>query len=147
MVNDLEALAKSGPELIARARYGLRDGYPTSSMGGGGGKGVSDPVGQLVVADKGNDPIRQSAKEMKAALERARRDLSCAVNAMKAAQPISQDKTIPTRESQASVCVNPYCGELALWKDRTTPKAGRCPACYEYRRRTGLERVPVKAAS
>lgn len=35
--------------LLARARRGTKDGYPTSSLGGGGGAGgVSDRVGELV---------------------------------------------------------------------------------------------------
>lgn len=72
-------LQEEGPELMRRAQIAVRDGYPTSSLGGGGGPSsildddgtpmppLNDPVGELAIARvrRGEgDPVRQAVTDM-----------------------------------------------------------------------------------
>lgn len=130
-------LYDKGPTAIRISKHLARDGYPAQSMGGSGGKGVHDPVGELVVSPAMVDPVRNSVTRMLKALEQALANAKDAEGALHIAlhQEPQPDKIV--RDSSISDCVN--CGEQALPR----PKAGRCPSCYEFRRRTGEDRPRV----
>lgn len=143
----IDAIAEDADDLMTRARYGLNPGYPASSLGGGGRGGIGDPVGNLAVSDKESDPVRQAWQRAEQQLEVAVNALRLAANEIAANKAIDPD-TLPTgRESTAPICANQHCDEVALWSDRTTPKAGRCQRCYQHRYRHGEDWKPERCRS
>lgn len=135
-----QLLHEQGGDIIARAAtMALKaDSYPTSVTGSGnpgGGSGAGDPVGgaivafsQLVEGDRARDPIGAAAIEMCLHLADALRALRRADEARHKAAWVP---AVDSYEKEAPVCVN------CLRFEVKTPasKAGRCNACYQYRRR------------
>lgn len=130
-------LLDSGPTAIKRSKHAMRDGYPAQSMGGSGGKGVHDPVGELVVSPAMVDPVRQSVSQMLSALNLALKSARDAERAMHVALHQEPQPELK-RESSLVDCYN--CGEPAVWPDRPGPKAGRCVPCFQYKARHGVDR-------
>lgn len=125
-------------ELLARARREARDGYPTSTMSGPGGpatvlddEGVpmaplNDPVGEHVVNDQGNDPVRHHALELARILRGTVNSLRVAVDHLGKATPHSR----PADDAAPDCCVSHQ--RFGMWEP--VDKDGRCRWCYEWRR-------------
>lgn len=142
LADHLSRLRQSGPALLARAEAGgTRDGYATSSRGGGSRpKGThSDPVADLIVEREERqeaDPVRTAALAMVHEARAARRALRAAAACAIGAEAMEPQLT-GERASSIERCCN--CGADCLPR----PRAGRCWACYEYRRRHGGIDRPV----
>lgn len=139
---DVPGLRAVGPDLIERAAIPVADGYGAGRGydGGSGGKGGhGDPVlAKVIPLVDGPDPDRPAPDPDPLATEvaRARAHVHDAVvNLRRAVNDLDAASRVPAAErepdSEASGCV--VCHRFDVWS--IVHKAGRCRACYEYRRR------------
>ena len=137
MGDHLEVLAENVARLRARAlraerrlREWQNDSLPKSS--GFDSAGRSTTSGSPVeVAALGRDELRNQMDRLRHNVLQARRLTDEAVSIV--SFTLDPAPNLP-RRSTIVACHN--CGEPALPR----AKAGRCPACYEYRRRNKTER-------
>lgn len=54
--------------------------------------------------------------------------------------PTAQQLAEQTQPNTGTECANPNCRTWITGKGNDRPRAGRCPACYQHRHRTGHER-------
>lgn len=119
--------------LLARSRQPSRDGYASSSRGGGSGPSsvkddenmpmppLADPVGELVVAAPTADPIRQAANTVLRKLTHAVDDLRKATGALAGASPSTRPAGEPGCSSHE---------RIGIWEP--VEKGGRCWWCYDW---------------
>lgn len=133
------------------------DGFPSSTVGVGRGGGAVDTMAQRVAgqvdADEGEpDPVAEAVAmavtELHAGAARIRRAVDFALRAQRIQTP--DRPSVAADPSQG--CCNCARFELhgkKIWS--AVYKAGRCAACYGYRRRNDLrdrpERLVVAAAA
>ena len=141
----------TGSGLLARARRGTKDGYPTSSLGGGGGSGtVTDRVGSLATADwmehapcggegcdgcsqgyihvaGGGDPVRRAGVEFVRHFKRALDELDAAAGELYKVSAVVPPP--PVDDLWCSVHVRHGMFEPVGRGGRD----GRCQWCYEFR--------------
>lgn len=132
-------LGADGPALISRAAIAVEDGFGSGRSADDPGRRSSNDIRDLadVVARRIHietneidiDPVATAVAEMLAHLHAAVLSVRRAANAFEAAQ------RIPAAENDDSTAA-PECVNCSRW-DVHSPvhKAGRCRACYEYRRR------------
>lgn len=126
----LARLRRDRHELLRRVKEAARDGFPTSTLGGGSGRGgVSDPVGELATSDPIRDPIRDTVREMCVGLLLARDMLRVADSAR--ARSLPRDPEQHVEVPLAPGCSN--CIRYGIWT--IVFRAGRCRFCYDWRRR------------
>lgn len=136
-------------ELLRRARRGTRDGYPTRSIGSGGGPSSdvfddeetgqrvvlpprSDPVADLVIArndpDRAKaDPIRRRAADLKRLVRGAVGNLTVAVGTLSKAEP-------PKAVAEPACRVH---AALGLWA--AVHRGDRCRWCDDFFRAEGVD--------
>jgi hypothetical protein len=115
--------ATSAFELLRLGRTPLRDGYPTSSSGSGGG-GESDPTLSAVVAREKGDPIRAERDRMVSALRHARTDLRDALAAVMRATPP------PAGPGEPGCRVHEAAG--LPWEPVEKDRVERCWWCHDW---------------
>lgn len=141
-------LGQVGPDLIARASIPAIDGYGTGRRmdeGGSSRGGVGDPVGALVAAKLDGvgaagararaielDPVGLHVAEALAHLAGAVDAMRRADDACRAAVRVTAAEAVGEVDRRPPGCVN--CDRFDVWS--AVHKAGRCRACYEYKRRS-----------
>lgn len=132
-ISRLERFAHDHPTVVAN----LRDW--SAGVGGSGGprpvNAVSDPTGQAAMATDEWGMMRQRVGELIHAAWRAACDLED-IRRQVASPALPKEP----EERGIPFCANPTC------PDAPTPavKAGRCEACYRFRRRTDRDRRKSK---
>lgn len=118
----------TGSGLLARARRGTKDGYPTSSLGGGGSSGtVTDRVGNLATADPTADPVRKAGLSFVRHLTRALDELGAARGELYRVSAVVPPA--PPDDMWCSVHLRHGMFEPVGRGGRD----GRCQWCYEFR--------------
>ncbi|MHB8671193.1 MAG: hypothetical protein ACYDAD_11675 [Acidimicrobiales bacterium] len=111
-----------GPELFRRARHPAQDGYPSQSMGGAMGHGVSDPVGTLAVADPMRDEVGKAVSEFLALASESRGAMREMMSRLEFVMAIRADE--PGRKNTVPACLG--CEGPAVPR----PRRGMCERCY-----------------
>lgn len=137
------------PEFLRRSKYEMRDGYPSGSRGEGRPSGISDPTADIVVTDimhAAGDPVRQDAIEMGDHIQQAMRALRIAHSRVMANSIKVQPER--RRDNVVSTCTNCRLPtpRVKHYKKDDEQSTALCPACYEYRRRTGYDRPMERQA-
>lgn len=141
--------------MIDRAAIPVWDGYPaqaSGAAGAGGGTQVTDPLAERIAARlspntdrdgeplgdtdltharQREDPVGSAMAEAWRAMHEARRWMTLADRAIARANYVPADER-PDERPEASGCVN--CARWEIWS--LAVRAGRCWACYQYRRRS-----------
>lgn len=131
MVEALGLLRRALPEFERRNRLAAgADGYPGSSMGGGGSGGIGRPTERAALTRPPADPVRTWTREAVEALESAARSIATAESRRRL---VLDSGGLSGQAEPDRACENPSCGTLT----REPLRDGRCPACYQWRRRNG----------
>lgn len=152
MREQLAGLEEDGLRLLQRAIIPTHDGFKASTiMEGSTGGGAGDPTGNLVVGllSPGTDaegvqvrsaedvpledPVARWVKAMMRHTAKAREELDRAGSARRRALEVQQVK--PPGEPDHPCCVN--CWRFDV--ESAIYKAGRCQACYVYKRRSAAD--------
>jgi len=144
LCDELVATAKrlfvDGPELMRRSREVARDGYPTSSLSGGGrSSDVSDPTYRLAadLVDGGGpkDPVNRAVEEML-------RLTRVALAALRAADGARAGAFPPVERSELSAsCVV----HAAYGLDQPARSGERCRWCNDWRKTHDFTDPPESA--
>lgn len=134
-------------ELIARRANDDTDSGFSSGGGTGRSSGINRPTERKALNPSLDDTTHQA--------RRLERSLTAAQKALRAAQdagtaiiglPFPEAFALATFDEIAdeqklnTECANPACGALVSRTANDRLRSGRCMNCYQYRRRTGLER-------
>lgn len=139
-------------QTVARANVWMDDGNTGQSYGGSSSRsGHGDPVGARVEAGV-HDRITRDAMKLRAALLTMRQAARDADAAMWGLRVLTEEEAHTLTESEqvadigkqtlSAACANPNCDYLASMTGTDRLWSGRCSACYQYRRRTGRDRIP-----
>lgn len=139
MIESLRELQAALPELERRNRFqAAGDGFSGSSGGvSGGGGGISNPTERAALQRAPADPVRQWTNEALTQLSNAREAIMVADNRRRLVF------SVVGADLEPEACQNPACGDVTAAPLRD----GRCPACYQFRRRNGAERSPRRKVS
>lgn len=150
LATDIEQSAawlKANAETIARRANDDADTGFSSGNGGSRSSGPNKPTERRALAPK-HDEIAWTARRLEKALWAAQKALRAAQAAGSAliGLPFEEAFALATFDEIAdeqklnTECANPACGALVSRTANDRLRSGRCMNCYQYRRRTGLER-------
>jgi hypothetical protein len=117
--------------LQGRLALWSRDGYPTRSDAPAGRSGIGDPTATAVLA---SDPVRRDRERLAELIVQAH-DLMREADAIRATY-MNAVNTASRHNNSLTKCANINGCPDDMW----SVKAGRCLACYEYRRTTDRDR-------
>jgi len=125
-------------EVCRRAAADRDDGYPTTN--GGRGSGPADPTGTLATRPHPPDRVAAMAATLRADLYPATTIITEIRRNILGLLPISPDEArrLETATRTAATCS--ICSRVVTGVRDDRLKSSRCPACYEYLRRTGTDR-------
>ena len=150
LATDIEQSAawlKANAVVIARRANDDVDSGFSSGASGSRSSGPNKPTERRALATQ-PDEVAQAAQRLERALWAAQKALRAAQAAGSAliglpfteAFALATFDEIADEQKQSTECANPACGALVARTANDRLRSGRCMNCYQYRRRTGLER-------
>lgn len=137
----VDELRSGAPALHRKAREATRPGYPEQVLGGPGQRHkVSDPTLAAVIANDG-DATRRAWRLVGNSILNARGSLRGAKATSDAEEEPAPRRTLADVD-EASVGVDWCVACHQAGVHSAVVKAGRCGACYEYRRKSGQDPPP-----